>query len=83
MTLSAEGSVSDVDLFLGLYSADIEPTATAKSTVNEMTFTAGKSFGPLDTSLALIYDQFDTDSPKPTSYMKDLSTVQVYLTYNY
>lgn len=83
MTLSAEGSVSDVDLFLGLYSADIEPAATPKSTVNEATFTAGKSFGPLDTSLALIYDQFDTDAAKGTGYMKDLSTVQVYLTYNY
>jgi len=88
MTLSAEGSVSDVDLFLGFYSADLKPTATLtnpnpNNTVNEVTFTAGKSFGPIDTSLALIYDQFDQDAPKGTDYNKDLSTVQVYLTYNY
>ena len=83
MMLSAESTVYDVDLFLGLYSSDIQPSGASKQEVDEITFTASKSCGPVDTSLALIYDMFDQDAPKPTTYMKDLSTVQVYLTYNY
>lgn len=83
MTLSAESTVADIDLFLGLYSSEIKPAGEPKTEVSEVTFTASKSFGPLDTSLALIYDKFDTDALKSTDYMKDLSTVQLYLTYNY
>ncbi len=82
MTLSAEGTVADVDLFLGLYSSDIEVGGTTDE-VDEITFTASKSFGPLDTSVALIYDMFDTDAAKGTDYMEDLTTLQVYLTYNF
>ncbi|QSZ40646.1 hypothetical protein GJV85_00435 [Sulfurimonas aquatica] len=84
MTLSAEGSVADVDLFLGLYSAEIKPaTSTTTDKVDEITFTASKSFGPIDTSIALMYDMFDTDAVKGPNYMEDLTSFQVYLTYNY
>ena len=84
MTLSAEGTVADVDLFLGLYSADIEVAGSGVTDeVDEITFTASKSFGPLDTSIALIYDMFDTNDVKPAGYMEDLTTFQLYLTYNF
>ena len=84
MTLSAEGSVADVDLFLGLYSAEVKPaTSTTTDKTDEVTFTASKSFGSLDTSLALIYDMFDTDAVKAANYVDSLTTVQLYLTYNF
>ena len=84
MTLSAEGTVADVDLFLGLYSTEIEVAGSGqKDEVDEITFTASKSFGALDTSVALIYDMFDTDAVKGTGYLEDLATVQLYLTYNF
>ncbi len=83
MTLSAEGTVADVDLFLGLYSADIEPATGGKDEVDEITFTASKSFGSLDTSVALIHDMFDTDGAKGADYVDDMTTIQIYLTYNF
>lgn len=84
MTLSAEGTVADVDLFLGLYSSDIEVAGSGVTDeVDEITFTASKSFGPLDTSIALIYDMFDTNDVKPAGYLEDLTTFQLYLTYNF
>ena len=87
MTLSAEGTVADVDLFLGLYSAEIEVAGSGvKDEVDEITFTASKSFGPLDTSIALIHDMFDSSDSTATSdpaYIDDLTTIQVYLTYNF
>lgn len=75
MTLSAEGSVADVDLFLGLYSSQNSVTDVD---TDEVTFTASKSFGPLDTSLALIQDMFNDNGDK-----SDLTTVQLYFTYNF
>jgi len=78
-----EGTAAEVDLFLGLYSSDIQVAGGTTDEVDEITFTASKSFGPLDTSIALIYDMFDTDAAKGTDYMEDLATFQLYLTYNF
>jgi len=78
-----EGTAAEVDLFLGLYSSDIQVAGGTTDEVDEITFTASKSFGPLDTSLALIHDMFDTDGAKPVGYVDALTTVQVYLTYNF
>ncbi len=76
-TVSAESTVADVDLFLGYWSADIKPATGGETEVDEITFTASKSFGALDTSLALIYDMFgDTTN-------EELTTFQLYLTYNF
>ena len=84
MMLSAESTVADVDLFLGLYSADIEVAGSGVTNeVDEITFTAAKSFGPIDTSIALIYDMFDTNAAKAPGYTEDLTTFQLYLTYNF
>jgi len=82
MALTFEGTAADVDLFLGLYSSEIE-VGGQKDEVDEITFTASKSYGPLDTSIALIYDKFDRNYTKGTDYMKDLTTFQLYLTYNF
>lgn len=82
-TLSAETTLADVDFFLGLYSSDIQAQGGATDEVDEIALTASKSFGPLDTSVALIHDMFDTDGVKGTDYMESLTTFQVYLTYNF
>ncbi|MBN2815809.1 MAG: hypothetical protein JXQ67_03950 [Campylobacterales bacterium] len=79
MTLSAEGSVSDVDLFLGYYTTDTKPAGSDTDTTSEVAFTASKSFGPLDTSIALLYDMFDY----AVGDSEDLMTVQLYFTYNF
>lgn len=72
MTLSAEGSVADVDLFLGLHSSS---NSVTNVDTDEVTFTASKSFGPLDTSVTLIRDMF--------SNADDMTTAQLYFTYNF
>ncbi len=82
LALTFEGTAADVDLFLGLYSSEIE-VAGSKDEVDEITFTASKSFGPLDTSIALIHDMFDTNGVKGADYVDDLTSVQLYLTYNF
>lgn len=70
--VSVEGSVSDTDLFLGYYSSESDTVE-----VDEIAFTASRSYGDLDTSIALIHDMFgDTTN-------EDLTTLQVYLTYNF
>lgn len=81
-SITAETTVGpDVALLAGYYFADVNPVGTASDKeVTEVTVAASKSFGPLDTSLALIYA--DTDA---TNNANDVKTtdVQVYLTYNF
>jgi len=75
--ISAETNAVGVDWFLGYYDCEIEDTTgTTTTDISEVTLTASKSFGPLDTSLAVIYADRD---------VADLTTtdVQVYLTYNF
>ena len=88
-SITAETNVADVDLLLGYYNADIE---AGSATVNllrgfsdidltEVTLAASKSFGPLDTSLAIIYADLE-DNTTPANDVKT-TDVQVYLTYNF
>ena len=66
---------------LGLFYTNIETDDSAtisKNTLNEVTFTAGKSFGKLDTLFAYIYAESD-DFNDGDAY----NTVQFYLTYNF
>lgn len=82
--ISAEGTAAEIDLFLGYYSVDIDPKGAGNnSEVNEIAFTAGKSFGPLDTTLALIYDEYDAEGGLTAGDTEDMTTLQVYLTYNF
>ena len=90
-SVTAEATVGpEVDLLLGYYNADIDPKATGnyatqdKSELSEIAFTASKSFGPLDTTLALIYDDYDAKYVGATSDDDEkFTTLQVYLTYNF
>lgn len=84
VALTAEGTVGGVDLFAGYYNVDIDPSgALNNSEVTEFTVTAGKSFGPLDATVALIYDEFDQDAAWAADDLQDLTAFQVYLTYNF
>jgi hypothetical protein len=92
-SVTAEATVGpEIDLFLGYYFADIDPTDATNAPANfsseeeitEVAFTVSKSFGPLDTSLAVIWDDIDDQSAASTND-DDYSTtnLQVYLTYNF
>ncbi|MCK4737364.1 MAG: hypothetical protein KAT10_02315, partial [Sulfurimonas sp.] len=80
-SITAEGNVAGVDLLLGYYNADIDPrgdglTLFSKEETREMILAASKSFGPLDTTLAII--NVDRDVADVTT-----TDVQIYLTYNF
>jgi len=80
VNVTATYSIPDI-ADLGLFYTNIERSETlyyAKNTLNEVTFTAGKSFGKLDTLFAYIYADSD-DQNLGDAY----STVQFYLTYNF
>ncbi|WP_304543861.1 OprD family outer membrane porin [Sulfurimonas microaerophilic] len=86
IALSAETTVSDIDLFLGYYSCDIKPTGSVagdNNSVDEIAFTASKSFGPVDSTVALVHDRFGYKGGTSTGDMEDYTTFQVYLTYNF
>jgi len=77
--LSAEGTAGNVDLFLGLYSSSQDTAALDDTDVNEIALTASKSYGPLDTTVALLWDDIDNE----TAADNTITTLQVYLTYNF
>ena len=88
IALSVEASVGpEIDLFAGYYYSDINVGSGSSANTNndeeltEIVLTASKSFGPLDTSLALIVDDFE-DNTDSTNDEK-ITTLQVYLTYNF
>jgi len=74
--ITAEYSMEDVADFGAYYTSSSNDTTNVD--MNELTLTAGKSFGNLDASLAYIYTDAD-DQNNGDSY----NTVQVYLTYNF
>ena len=76
MALTLESPVNGV-VDLGLYAVMTDDATTADEDMTEITLTAGKSFGPLDTSLAYIYTDYDVTG------VDAVSTVQVFLTLNY
>jgi ureidoglycolate hydrolase len=79
------GKVADVDLLAQYTYADQESkivagTETQNNDLSEFTVTAGKSFGPLDATLAYVYaDVEDNDSATDDKS----STIQAYLTLNF
>jgi hypothetical protein len=74
-TVAAETTVGDgYDLYLGYWNSDND---VDNFELNEVAFTVSKSYGALDTSVALIYDDFGGATSE------DLTTLQVYLTYNF
>ena len=84
--LTVEGTLATVDLFLGGYYVDVDPVGKIigdNDSITEVTLTAGRDFGPINTTLALIYDEFDYDTVTPIGAIEDSIAFQVYLTYNF
>ncbi len=73
--LSAESTVASVDLFAQY--TKVNDKSTANNDMTEFTATAGKSFGPLDATLAYIY----TDDKALTDNTYNM--IQAYLTLNF
>lgn len=74
-TVAAETTVGDgYDLYLGYWNSENDVSGFE---LDEVAFTVSKSYGALDTSVALVYDDFGGTSSG------DLTTFQVYLTYNF
>jgi hypothetical protein len=71
--LTIESPVNGI-VDLGLYAVTSD-TSTANTKKDEVTISASKSFGPLDTSVAYIYDNFDGSS--------DVNAIEAFLTYNF
>ncbi|MDA7818395.1 hypothetical protein N9A28_09420 [Sulfurimonas sp.] len=80
-SVTAETTVAGIDLFAGYYKADIDPTGATDEEMTEIALTATKSFGPLDTSLAIILDDFEDNAASTNNYQSN--NLQVYLTYNF
>jgi hypothetical protein len=83
--LTAEGTAGGVDLFAGYYDAETDPFGGLLDTteVTEFVVTAGKDFGPLNATLALIYDEFDQNAVWTAGQTQDSTIFQAYLTYNF
>ena len=82
--LTAEGTAGGVDLFAGYWDVEVDPFgALNNSEITEFVVTAGKSFGPLDATAAIIYDEFDQDAAWVAGDTQDLTAFQLYLTYNF
>ena len=101
-SVTAEATVGpDINLLLGYYFADVDPDEKSTAVLNrtfvdqevtEIAFAVSKSFGPLDTSIAVIYDDVDYDDNTihhqgtPQAYSStdvETTNVQIYLTYNF
>ena len=74
--LTAEYSLKNVADF-GLYYTGTSTDNRALADLTEITLTASKSFGNLDTTLAYIYTDYDIAGSD------EINTIQVYLTYNF
>ena len=81
-SITAEGTAAGIDILAGYYMADVDVTGTANDVeVSEITLVASKSYGPLDTSVAIILDDYDYGVGGDAD--TDATTLQVYLTYNF
>ena len=80
--VSAEAKVADIDLFASYTMAD--DGSVANNDLNELAITASKSYGPLDTSIALINtDEYVNGTNPATATSGAENMLQVYLTYNF
>jgi len=82
-SISAETTVGEgYDLYLGYWNSDVDAKGAADNReVNEIAFTVSKSYGPLDTSVALLWDEIDYTDAASTD--EEYTTLQIYLTYNF
>ena len=82
--VTATYSIPDVaDLGLFYTNIDIDNTITGKNTLDEVTFTASKSFGKLDTTFAYVYTNTGGAGDMSQNENDGFNDVQFYLTYNF
>lgn len=78
--ITVTGTVAAIDL--GAFYTSVDQSKDAgNNDVSEFTFTAGKSFGPLDATLAYVYT--DPSGDNTTNDGKSYNIVQAYLTLNF
>jgi hypothetical protein len=77
VSVAVESPVNGI-VDLGLYYTGVSVDGVENSDLTEVTLTAGKSFGPLDATLAYIFTDAD-DQNNGDSY----NTIQAYLTLNF
>jgi hypothetical protein len=86
INLTVESPVNGI-VDLGLYVTNVDHgTKNTAGDLMEATVTAGKTFGPLDATLAVIYADEGAKDTTGTATAKDpdaVTTVQAYLTYNF
>jgi len=81
INLTLEAPIADV-VDLGLYATNVDAKNKTDKDMTEVTLSASKSFGELDTSLVYIYADLN-DNDDTTAKVDASNTLQVYLTYNY
>ena len=64
----------------GLYITSVDQKAATAQDMTEVAVTAGKKFGPLDTTLAYVNTSFTNTNTKP---LQSSNMVQAYLTLNF
>jgi len=83
ITLTVESPVNGI-VDLGLYTTMVDHgDANTNGDFLEVTVTASKSFGPLDTTLAVIYGDEDASDVAGSTDPDATTTVQAYLTLNF
>ncbi|MDF1880369.1 hypothetical protein JHD50_03460 [Sulfurimonas sp. MAG313] len=84
ISLTAETSVAqDYELFFGYWKVQVKPVNSSPSSIDEYIVSVAKSFGPVDTLFALVYDKLAQENGFVSDDTKDLTTFQIYLTYNF
>ncbi|WP_457748796.1 hypothetical protein [Sulfurimonas sp.] len=78
-SVCVEGNVASVDLMAQYTNANDK--SVANNDMSEFTLTAGKSFGPLDATLAYIYS--DLKTPAIATDDETTNMIQAYLTLNF
>jgi hypothetical protein len=87
ISLTAEAKAATVDFLFGYYNSKNDSDKNNELATTEITLTASKSFGPLDTSLALISTDKSSDLKKTEDNFEDenfnSTNIQAFLTYNF
>jgi len=83
INLTVESPVNGI-VDLGLYVTNVDHgDKNDAGNLMETTVTAGKTFGPLDATLAVIYADVDAEDKTGAKDPDAVTTVQAYLTYNF
>ena len=83
-SITAEATVAEIDLLVGYYKTDADPKGAGNNWDDtEIALVASKSYGSLDTSVAIIHDEFDQEGGFVTGDLESATHLQIYLTYNF